>query len=98
MFAVASGWRDRVIPLPDERGMGWGIELDWLDLFESGRRLGIVDATAVEHLGRAGEHYDKNELQRAVDAELAERGLDWSFVRTIATWRPWQRRPRWLSA
>ena len=29
-------WTDRVLPLPRERGMGWGLELDWIDLAARG--------------------------------------------------------------
>ena len=34
--------------------MGWGVELDWLDLHKEGCVLGIVDAVRVRHEGRAG--------------------------------------------
>ncbi len=51
LVAVAPKWVERVTPLPVWRGMGWGLELEWIDLQAEGCRLGIVDATTVVHLG-----------------------------------------------
>ena len=97
LVAVAAEWVERVLPLPVWRGMGWGIELDWIALREAGCRLGIVDATPIEHLGPVGAGYDDAELRARVRRELAERGVDdWApLQRTLATWRPWRRRPPW---
>lgn len=87
----------RVLPLPESRGMGWGIELDWIDLQRDGLRLGIVDAVTVEHLEKVAAAYDDTELRTAMRAELASRGADdWApLQQTLAIWRPWQRRPPW---
>lgn len=98
LFVVGPHWRDRIVPFPDERGMGFGLELDWLDLHRQGCRLGIVDAVRVRHVGAAGEEYDfAGEVQR-VHAELVGRGYrGWADVQTThETWRPWQRAPRWV--
>lgn len=97
LFAVGPRWRDRVLPFPTERGMGWGLELDWFDFAERGCALGVVDACVVEHVGRVGEDYDTTEIHQRLRAELAERGAeDWSpFQHTLAAWRPWQRHPPW---
>ena len=74
--------------------MGWGLELDWIDL---GLPLGIVDAVRVRHLGKVSGTYDDTELRARMRAELAERGVDdWAvFQRTLAVWRPWQLSPPW---
>jgi len=98
LVAVGARARDRVLPLPDELGMGWGVEFDWFDLMDSGCRLGIVDAAVVEHLGRVGHQYDTTELHARLQAELTARGAEnfAPFERTLAAWRPWQRRPPWL--
>ena len=97
LFAVGPGWRDRIVPFPEERGMGWGLELDWHELHREGCRLGIVDAVRVRHEGERGEDYDYRADAHRVHAELEERGFaGWSDVqRTVATWRPWQRAPGW---
>lgn len=97
LFAVGPRWRDRVLPLPNERGMGWGVELDWFDIVDAGCRLGIVDATVIEHLGNVGVDYDTGEIHSRLRAELAARGAeDWApFQRTLAAWRSWQPRPPW---
>jgi len=97
IFAVGPGWRDRIVPFPEERGMGWGLELEWHRLHLEGCELGIVDAVRVRHMGDRGEGYDFRADAHRVHAELEERGFGgWSDVqRTLATWRPWQRSPGW---
>jgi hypothetical protein len=97
LVAVSPEWVERVTPLPVWRGMGWGLELDWIDLRREGCRLGIVDATPVEHLGPVGRGYDDTALRARVREELAARGVsDWGpLQQTLATWRPWRRRPPW---
>jgi hypothetical protein len=97
--AIAPEWAGRVLPLPRDRGMGWGLELDWLDLVDEGCRLGIVDAVQVVHLGKVGGTYDDTAIRARMREELAARGVDdWGpLQRTLATWRPWQRRPSWMT-
>ena len=97
VFVVGPGWRDRIVPFPEARGMGWGLELDWYGLFQEGCALGIVDAVRVRHEGSRGEQYDYRTEAHHVHAELTELGFDgWSGVqKTLATWRPWQRTPGW---
>ena len=97
LVAVAAEWLDRVLPLPAARGMGWGVELDWIDLRHEGCRLGIVDAVQIRHLGKVGATYDDAAVRERMRGELAARGVsDWGpLQRTLATWRPWRRRPPW---
>jgi len=97
IFVVGPRWRDRIVPFPEERGMGWGLELDWFELYEEGCALGIVDAVRVRHEGARGEDYDDAREIDRVHEELAARGFQgWSDVQTtLGTWRPWQRVPRW---
>lgn len=98
IFAVDPAWRDRVLPFPDGIGMGWGLELDWMDLRADGCRLGIVDATPVRHLARFASAYSPDEAFAELERRLEERGAPgWGDLRrTLATWRPWRRRPPWL--
>ncbi len=58
LFVVGPGWRDRIVPFPEARGMGWGLELEWHELHREGCALGIVDAVRVRHVGERGEGYD----------------------------------------
>jgi hypothetical protein len=95
LVVVAAEYVTRVTPLPSARGMGWGLELDWIDL---GCPLGIVDAVRIRHVGKVAGTYDDSDLRARMREELASRGLeDWGpLQRTLATWRPWQRRPPWV--
>ena len=81
---VAPEWCERMLPLPDWRGMGWGLELEWMDLRAEGCLLGVVDATRspprrgwddLRRDRRAGAHESgarrarhRRSLARAVDA------------------------------
>lgn len=98
VFVVGPDWRDRIVPFPEERGMGWGLELEWLELVREGCVLGVVDAVRVRHEGARGEDYDDDAEIARVHEELAARGFQgWSDVQaTLATWRPWQRSPSWV--
>jgi hypothetical protein len=100
IFAVAPAWRDRVLPFPDGVGMGWGLELQWIDLREEGCRLGIVDSTPVRHLARFATAYAPDEEIERLTRLLEERGAPgWRGLRrTLATWRHWQGRPPWLQS
>jgi hypothetical protein len=68
-----------------------------MELAAAGCRLGIVDATPVEHLGAVGRGYDDTALRARVREELGARGVDdWGpLQKTLAVWRPWRRRPPW---
>jgi hypothetical protein len=100
IFAVEPAWRGRVLPFPGGIGMGWGLELDWMELRKDGCRLGIVDATPVRHLARFAAGYSPHEEVAELERRLGERGAPgWGDLRrTLATWRPWQRRPPWLAS
>jgi len=99
LFAVGRRLRDEILPLPEHRGMGWGAELDWFDLFEAGGRLGIVDSMPVEHLGVLASDYDYAEVKARLTEEFAARGrARWEGMReTVGIWRPWQGKPPWVT-
>ena len=100
LFVIGPLWRDRILPFPSERGMGWGLELAWFDLQRDGCRLGIVDSVRVEHRGVPGGDYDFEAEADRMHRELAGRGFaGWKDVqKVLAVWRPWQRLPPWLDA
>ncbi len=98
LFVVGRRWRDCIVPFPEERGMGWGLELEWFALHRQGCRLGIVDQVRIRHEGTRGEAYDVEREISRIHEELVSRGFDgWHSVQqTFETWRPWQRHPRWV--
>jgi hypothetical protein len=97
LVAVGPRCRELVLPLPESRGMGWGVEIDWHDLGAEGCRLGIVDSTPIEHLGEWAGDYDLTEMRRALLLELEQHGHPmWQGMRkTLEVWRPWRTRPPW---
>jgi hypothetical protein len=97
IFAVAPAWREQIVPFPDGLGMGWGLELDWMDMHDEGCSLGIVDATPIRHLARFATAYaPDDEITRLAERLEARGAPGWKGLRrTLATWRPWRRRPPW---
>lgn len=97
LVAVGPRFRERILPLPEARGMGWGVEIDWHDLRGVGCRLGIVDSAPVEHLGEWASDYDITEMREDLFTELEQHGHPmWHGMRkTLAVWRPWRLRPSW---
>jgi hypothetical protein len=97
IFAVSADWRDRIVPFPQGLGMGWGLDLQWMDLREEGCRLGIVDSTPIRHLSPFAAAYAPDDEVARVNALLAERGAaGWKGLRrTLATWHRWRRQPPW---
>lgn len=99
IFAVHRSWFDRFFPFPDGYAMGWGLELLWMDLIKTGARLGIVDLVTMRHVNPiAGQYAALPELER-VQELLRARGAKsiHELEHTLGVWRPWQRRPDWLS-
>jgi hypothetical protein len=94
---VSPSWCRRVLPLPEWRGMGWGLELEWMDLRAQGCVLGIVDAVTYRHLDAVGRTYNESVERERMRADLEARGIEdlslWQS--TLRTWRPWRRRPPW---
>ena len=61
-----------VLPFDEDAGMGWGLDFAWPRLLERhGLRLGIVDATPVQHAFRPPlTNYTRADEQRAMEAYL----------------------------
>ena len=80
--------------------MGWGVELDWHELWKGGCVLGIVDDVRVAHVGEPGSDYDAGLEATRIHEELARRRYEgWKDVqRTVGVWRPWTRTPPWLGS
>ncbi len=80
VLAISSSARTDFLPFPEE-GMGWGAELLWYDRWKSGRRLGIVDCTAVRHIVPIGLSYDTDPERKRIAEMFAERGIEeWTDV------------------
>jgi hypothetical protein len=100
VLVISPEWRDRVLPLPTEYGMGWGLDFVWQDLEQHGCRLGIVDTVRVRHLHPPGDTYDDDAERARLDQMLAEHGLT-SVVPEgghLEAWRLWQPEPPWIHA
>jgi hypothetical protein len=97
VFAVSPQWQPRVLPFPEDMGMGWGLELLWMDLEREGLRLGIVDDVTMDHLVPPGRTYDLSVEGRRLETMLHERGARQlaDLMRLHGRWWVWQRRPRW---
>ena len=99
IVVIRAPWITRVVPFPDQYGMGWGLDVVWSDLRMDGCRLGIVDAIEIRHVGPAGREYDLVP-ERARLAQLCHaRGLRRieDIQQTLARWPAWRRVPPWTS-
>ena len=97
VFLVAPPARERIVPFPEDEGMGWGLELRWSALRSDGMRLGIVDDVSVRHLTPPTDSYDATDERKRVAKLLAAMGVTSmrDLQSTLATWRRWQPRPPW---
>lgn len=74
LVVLSAAAQRRLLPFPDDFGMGWGIEVRWQE-FASELRFGVVDAVALRH-ERPGEYgYDAVSERSRLRAELARAGL-----------------------
>lgn len=64
----------RVLPFPDDFGMGWGIEVRWYRC-ASELRMGIVDAVVMRHERDGSYTYDTGPERARLRAELEAVGL-----------------------
>ncbi len=90
-----------VLPFPADAGMGWGVDVLWTKLRAEGRRLGVVDATPVEHLGPVAAAYDNRAEQAYLRRCLDEAGFNCIHDAVWGPherWRRWQRQAPWLGA
>jgi len=99
LFAVSRARSASILPFPNDMGMGWGLDLLWSDLRGGGAHLGIVDLVTIRHRVPPGNDYSTTldvERQR-LQHYLQKRGFGslGEMQRTLAVWRPWQRRAPW---
>lgn len=99
IFVVAPGWRNRVMPFPDDVQMGWSLQFDWVDLQRRGCAFGVVDTVAMVHCMPAGFAYDaaaERARSEARSTELRVTREEWEECRAWAEdWRRWRPVPSW---
>jgi hypothetical protein len=99
VFAVNRAWHSRVLPFPEDNGMGWGLDVAWSDLQTEGARLGIIDWVPLLHLYPVARDYDTTEEESRLQESLRTRGFQSlrDLQKTVAVWHVWRSRPPWLS-
>jgi hypothetical protein len=75
VVALSARAQNILLPLPEDLGMGWGVEVRWADAIRDHRLLlGIVDALAIHHLA-SSESYDKSAQLHQLHAILDQAGI-----------------------
>lgn len=99
VVVISPEWRGRVLPFPEELGMGWGVDLLWSDLQKIGCRLGIVDGVSLRHLAPPARGYDVGPEAERLRVMMKTRGIEslHAFQRTLGAWRTWQTEPPWTA-
>lgn len=96
LVVMSPAAQDRLLPLPEDAGMAWGLELTWAQ-HRPPLRFGIVDAVPVVHLGAAGVAYASDREHERRDAAVQAAGRSFADLHVVdGTWRPWQRAPGWV--
>jgi len=89
--------REIFLPMPEELGMGWGVEAIWASGVDRGMRFGIVDAVGMRHLGQVASQYARSEQEAMSLRVLGQLGYA-SFSELHderGRWWLWQRTPPW---
>jgi hypothetical protein len=92
---ISPAWRSIVLPMPEEFGMGPGLEERWMRLANEHCRLGVIDAVRIRHLGSPGADYDLQAPSRIFHSSIEQLGGSRHAMRTLATWPVWRRSPPW---
>lgn len=82
---------ERLLPMPVQSRMGWGIDVLWADVLRRGElRGGIVDRLPIRHLGGVALTYSSTEEEDQLRTLLRERGVRHitSLQRTTQRFRP----------
>ena len=75
LFVVGPRWRDRILPFPEERGMGWGLELGAgsTSSARAARSESSTPSASATTAARGEDYDDAGEIER-VHAELEAHG------------------------
>jgi hypothetical protein len=88
---IHSAFRDRVFPMSDDLGMGWGTETLWYLARRPGERFGIVDAVRIRHCNPMGLDYDTGPERDRLNRILEEAGFQsiHEMCTTTGRWYRW---------
>lgn len=90
LFVVSPRGQAHLLPLPETMGMGWGVEVLWLEVAEeAGLRFGIVDGVPARHVAPPAQAYDAApERARALDVLYAHGHSHFADIqRELRRWR-----------
>jgi hypothetical protein len=92
--------RNACLPLPEELGMGWGLEALWARAATSGLVLGIVDAASMRHLGTVSTAYHRSPQDDIGRKALQDAGFSsYAELQVVsARWQLGQATPEWVRA
>jgi len=54
---IESSFAKEILPLPEDKDMGWGIEAEWYKAKQGRFRFGVIDACRVAHWNRNATSY-----------------------------------------
>lgn len=90
--------RERVLPLPEDMGMGWGIEARWAA--DRSLRIGILNAVMIRHLHPVawdGNYDITAEIGRANELMVRSSWSSWEEMqKDLGRWWWWEAVPPWL--
>ena len=100
LITLSRAAAELLLPLPEELGMGWGLEAVWARKAAKGLRLGIVDAAAMRHLTPVSRAYARDEQEAQGRAVLSDAGVSsYAELQVVdAAWRLGDRTPDWVVA
>jgi hypothetical protein len=89
---------ERLLPFPDDVGMGWGLELEWRRRLGPDALMGVLDSIPMVHCVPAGSAYDREQEEQRLSEALGLAGLEdfeTDVAVSLAAWRPWRAHPPW---
>jgi hypothetical protein len=97
LVAFSPTAREAFLPMPEELGMGWGVEAIWAKGSDGGMRLGIVDAVGMRHLGQIASEYDQSGHEATAVRVLSQMGYASinELQYELGRWWLWRRVPPW---
>jgi hypothetical protein len=100
LVVVSPGFRDRILPMPEAAGMGWGMEYQWLAARRPTERFGVIDAVRLRHHGLVGADYRQPVAAEEARARAIREGygITGTFAEVQETFQTWFRRratPPW---
>jgi hypothetical protein len=87
----------KLLPLPEDNDMGWGIEAEWYRMKEGRLRTGIIDECRVVHCGQVAASYSSEPEMARMRERLAATGITsiWQLRSNNGYWWKWQSAPPW---